>query len=66
MPTITVKLDKQRAAQLARVARAKKKTKSEVLRDLIDQSGKIITGDDLEAWVSENEGRSFGLSTPPQ
>jgi len=61
MPTITVKLDKQRAARLSRWARSRKMTKSEAIRELIDRRAKIETGDDLIAWVEANDGKSFGL-----
>ena len=44
MPTITVKLDKKRAARLARWARQSKVPKSEVIRALIDRAGPIETG----------------------
>ena len=43
MPTITVKLDKKRAARLARWARQRKVPKSEVIRALIDRAGPIET-----------------------
>ena len=39
MPTITVKLDKKRAARLARWARNRKVPKSDVIRALIDRAG---------------------------
>ena len=41
MPTITVKLDKKRAALLARWARHGKVPKSDVIRALIDRAGPI-------------------------
>ena len=62
MPTITVKLDKKRAARLARWARRRKVAKSEVVRDLIDRAGPIETGDDLLEWVRGSEGRGLGLA----
>ena len=62
MPTITVKLDKKRAARLARWARNRKVPKSEVLRSLIDTAGPIDTGDDLIEWVRASEGRGLGLA----
>lgn len=61
MPTITVKLDKERAARLERWARRRKMTKSGVVRELIDRAEKIQTGDDLIDWVQANEGKGFGL-----
>jgi hypothetical protein len=62
MPTITVKLDKQRAARLARWARNRKVPKSEVIRSLIDRAGPIDTGDDLIAWVDASAGKGLGLA----
>ena len=62
MPTITVKLDRERAARLARWARRRKVTKSEVIRSLIDRGEKIETGDDLIAWVEANDGKGLGLA----
>ena len=62
MPTITVKLDKSRAARLARWARRRKIPKSEVIRGLIDRAGPIETGDDLEAWVEAARGKGLRLT----
>ncbi len=62
MPTITVKLDRERAARLARWARRRKVAKSEVIRSLIDRGEKIETGDDLIAWVEANDGKGLGLA----
>lgn len=62
MPTITVKLDKKRAARLARWARQAKVPKSEVIRALIDRSGPIETGDDLAEWVEQAEGQGLGIA----
>lgn len=61
MPTITVKLDKARAARLARWARRRKVPKSDVIRALIDRAGPIETGDDLLEWVDAAGGRGLGL-----
>lgn len=61
MPTITVKLDKKRADCLARWAKAGKITKSDVVRQLIDQGGPIATVDDLLAWGEAHAGRGLGL-----
>ena len=61
MTTITVKLDKKRASQLAHWASRRKTTKSEIIRQLIDRAEKIQTAEDLIAWVETNEGREFGL-----
>jgi hypothetical protein len=61
MPTITVKLDKKRAALLARWARSRKVPKSEVIRALIDRAGPVETGDDLAEWVTASEGKGLGL-----
>ncbi len=47
MPTITVKLDKKRAARLERWARHRKVPKSEVIRALIDRAGPI----ENDAWI---------------
>jgi hypothetical protein len=62
MPTITVKLDKKRAARLARWARRRKVPKSEVIRALIDRSGPIETGEDLLEWVAASDGKGLGLA----
>ena len=62
MPTITVKLDKRRAARLARWARRRKMPKSDVIRALIDRAGPIETGDDLIEWVEESSGKGLGLA----
>jgi hypothetical protein len=62
MPTITVKLDKRRAARLARWARRNKIVKSDVLRALIDRAGPIETGEDLIQWVDAAEGKGLGLA----
>jgi hypothetical protein len=61
MPTITVKLDKKRAACLARWARRRKVGKSDVIRALIDRAGPIETGDDLIEWVSASDGKGLGF-----
>lgn len=62
MPTITVKLDKKRAARLSRWARRRKIPKSDVIRALIDRAGPIETGDDLMEWVEASEGKGLGLT----
>ncbi len=62
MPTITVKLDKKRAARLTRWARRRRVPKSDVIRALIDRAGPIDTGDDLIEWVNASDGRGLGLS----
>ncbi len=62
MPTITVKLDKKRAARLARWARQSKIPKSDVIRALIDRAGPIDTGEDLIEWVEQAEGKGLGLA----
>ena len=62
MPTITVKLDKKRAARLTRWARSRKVPKSDVIRDLIDRAGPIETGDDLIEWVASSDRRGLGLA----
>lgn len=62
MATVTVKLDKTRAARLSRWARSRKTTKSDVIRALIDQAGPIETGEDLLEWVAASEGRGLGLA----
>jgi hypothetical protein len=62
MPTITVKLDKARAARLARWARRRKIPKSDVIRSLIDRAGPIETGEDLIDWVNSAEGKGLGLA----
>ena len=62
MPTVTVKLDKARAARLARWARRGKASKSDVIRGLIDRAGPVESGDDLAEWVAVAEGKGLGLS----
>ena len=62
MATLTVKLDKKRAARLARWARVRKVTKSDVVRALIDTAGPVETGDDLVEWVEASLGRGLGLA----
>lgn len=62
MPTITVKLDNERAARVARWARRRKIPKSEVIRALIDRAGPIETGDDLMRWIEESTGKGLGLA----
>lgn len=62
MPTLTVKLDRKRAARLARWARRSKLPKSEVIRALIDRAGPIHTGDDLIEWVRASQGKGLGLA----
>ena len=62
MPTITVKLDKKRAARLTRWARHRKVPKSEVIRALIDRAGPIETAEDLIEWVDAAEGNGLGLA----
>ena len=62
MPTITVKLDRKRAARLTRWARQREASKSEVIRGLIDRAGPIETGDDLIAWVDAADGKGLGLA----
>jgi hypothetical protein len=62
MPTITVKLDKARAARLARWAKRGKVPKSDVIRALIDRAGPIDTGDDLLEWVEASAGKGLGLA----
>jgi hypothetical protein len=62
MPTITVKLDKKRAARLSRWARSRKVAKSEIIRDLIDRAGPIETGDDLIDLVEASLGKGLGLA----
>jgi len=62
MPTITVKLDKQRAARVSRWARRRKVPKSDVIRALIDHAGPIETGGDLMEWVHAMKGKGLGLA----
>lgn len=62
MPTITVKLDRKRAARLSRWARRRKVPKSDVIRALIDRAGPIETGDDLIEWVEGSTGKGLGLA----
>jgi len=62
MPTITVKLDKKRAARLTRWARRSKLPKSDVIRALIDRAGPIETGADLLEWIDAADGKGLGLT----
>ena len=62
MPTITVKLDRKRAARLARWARHGKVPKSDVIRALIDRAGPIERGEDLIEWVEQAHGKGLGLA----
>jgi hypothetical protein len=62
MPTITVKLDKKRAARVTRWARQRKVPKSDVIRALIDRAGPIETGEDLIEWIAAAEGEGLGLA----
>jgi len=62
MPTLTVKLDKARAARIARWARRRKVAKSDIIRALIDRAGPIDTGDDLIEWVQSADGRGLGFA----
>jgi hypothetical protein len=62
VPTITVKLDKKRAARLARWARRRKIPKSDVIRALIDRAGPVETGEDLIEWVDAALGQGLGLA----
>jgi hypothetical protein len=62
MPTITVKLDKGRAARLTWWARRRKVPKSEVIRALIDRAGPIETGADLIEWIELAAGKGLGLA----
>jgi len=61
MPTVTVKLDRTRAAKLTLWARRRRVTKSEIIRDLIDRGGPIETGDDLLRWSRAAAGAGLGL-----
>ena len=62
MATITVKLDRVRAARVVRWARRAKVTKSDVIRGLIDRAGPIETTDDLIEWANTSEGKGLGLA----
>jgi len=62
MPTITVKLDKKRAARLSRWARRRRVPKSEVIRALIDRAGPVETGEDLIELVESANGKGLGLA----
>jgi hypothetical protein len=62
MPTITVKLDRKRAARLTRWARTRKVPKSDVIRFLIDRMGPIAIGEDLIEWVDGADGTGLGLA----
>lgn len=62
MPVLTVKLDRKRAALVARWARQGKVSKSDVIRDLIDRASPIETADDLIEWGKSSEGKGLGLA----
>ena len=57
---VTVKLDPAQAKKLSQWARRERKTRSEVLRELIDERQKIEAGDDLAVFVQERWGQGFG------
>jgi hypothetical protein len=59
MPTITVKLDRKRAARLARWAKRRRVPKSELIRD---RAGPVETGDDLIEWADAAVGKGLGLA----
>ena len=61
MATITVKLDRERAARLERWARRRRVSKSEIIRDLIDRGNRIETGEDLLQWSLDARGGGLGL-----
>jgi len=61
MPTLTVKLDRKRAARLTRWARRRKTTKSAMIRELIDRAGPIETGEDLLRWSEVAAGIGLGF-----
>ena len=61
MPTLTVKLDKERAARVSRWARRQRLPKSDIIRALIDRAGPIETGDDLIEWTKVSKGKGLGL-----
>jgi hypothetical protein len=56
MPTIVERLDKQRAERLARLARERNMTRSEVICALIDRGGRVASGEDLIEWVERAAG----------
>jgi len=62
MPTLTVKLDRKRAARLSRWARSRRVPKSEIIRSLIDRAGPIESGEDLIEWVQAAQGVGLGLA----
>ena len=62
MPTIIVKLDTERAKRLARWARRRKVSNSEMIRHLIDRACPVDTGDDLVEWLDAAVGRGLGLA----
>ena len=62
MPTTTVKLDRERAARVARWARRRNISNSEVIRALIDRAGPVETGADLSEWVEMAAGKGLGLA----
>ena len=66
MPTITVKLDRKRAARLTRWARRRRIPKSDMIRALIDRAGPIEPGDDLIEWVEDAPGNGLGLAQKPK
>ena len=66
MPTVTVKLDRRRAARLAAWAKRRRVSKSEIIRSLIDRSGPIDTVDELIAWADAAQGKGLGLAQRPK
>jgi len=66
MPVLKIKLDRKRAALVARWARRGKVSKSDVIRALIDRAGPVETADDLIEWVKASEGKGLGMAQRKQ
>jgi len=62
MPATAVKLAKRHGALVPRWSRSRRILNADLIRDLIDRAGPIITGDDLLEWVDASEGKGLGLA----
>jgi hypothetical protein len=66
VPTVTVKLDRKRAAKLAAWAKQRRVSKSEIIRSMIDRNGPIDTVEDLIEWADAAQGKGLGLAQRPK
>jgi hypothetical protein len=66
MPTVTVKLDRKRAAKLAAWAKRRRVSQSQIIRSMIDRGEPIDTVDDLIEWADAAQGKGLGLAQRPR